>query len=202
MIAGCGGSPASPHLSHLETRLDETKVPLPFVLALRNSGDDAASISDVTVKVLHKTLISRSGDSGAVPNGFDHAVEFGVGHPTRVEAGEDGVACGFLRWTLPPDPPPMLAVVRCMFVVHYREGRSVETDPVTLVLQSRAAVLHALTAESEPDPLVARNQAAATLEKLSGIPGARSKAFSTLLAHLEKVARSPAAPDPQKQASP
>jgi hypothetical protein len=78
----------------------------------------------------------------------------------------------------------MLAVVRCIFVVEYDDGKRLETEPITLVLQSREGVLLGDASE----PLVARDQAAGILQPLSGIPGRKSKGFSKLIEQMEAVA--------------
>jgi hypothetical protein len=181
LATGCGGPSLGPQLEYRDIRLDEQTAPLPFVIALHNSGYEAADIENVSVQVLQKTLISRPQDE--LPTGFDHSVEFSEDHPTRVEAGGEGVACGFLRWDLPPDPPPMLAVVRCVFVVEYDDGQ-LETEPITLLLQSREGVLLG----EQPEALVARDQAAGILQALSTIPGRKSDGFSKLIEQMEAVA--------------
>jgi hypothetical protein len=166
-------------LARPDIRLDERTVPLPFVLAFHNTGDEAATIKRVEVVVLQKSLISRTGDE--IPSGFDYVVESKEGHPTQIAAGSDGVACGFIRWTLPEDPPPMLAIVRCSFTVDYGE-RQVETEPVTLVLQSREGVLESVGKE---ESVVARDQAAKIVETLSAFPGRKSEGFKSVLRQLE-----------------
>jgi hypothetical protein len=123
LFAGGGGDVAlGPHLVTPDIRLDERTVPLPFVLAFHNSGDEAATIKGVSAGVIGKTLISRTGDD--IPDGFDYRVEYKEGHPTQIAAGADGLACGFIRWSLPEDPPPMLAIVRCSLRSISVSGRS------------------------------------------------------------------------------
>jgi hypothetical protein len=182
LAAGCGGPSRGPQFEYQDIRLDEQTSPLPFVIGLHNSGDEAANIEYVSVQVLQKTLISRPQDD--LPTGFDYSVEFSEDHPTRVEAGGEGVACGFLRWDLPPDPPPMLAVVRCVFVVEYDDDQQLETEPITLVLQSREGVLLGGGAEAS----VAQEQAAGILHALSVIPGRKSEGFAKLIKQAGAVA--------------
>ncbi len=110
VLAGCGGAKSLTDLTITDLRLDENIVPLPFVIALHNDSDEPVEIQGVSVNVTSKTLISRSQDGDRIPNGFDHQVEFDPNHPTQVPADSHGVACGFLVWELPPDPPPMVAV--------------------------------------------------------------------------------------------
>jgi hypothetical protein len=83
----------------------------------------------VSVNVTSKPLISRSQDDDRLPSGFDFDVELDPNHPTEVMANSDGVACGLLVWTLPPEPPPMIAVVTCSFRVH-ANGETVTTEPM------------------------------------------------------------------------
>nr|MBA3485195.1 hypothetical protein [Pirellulales bacterium] len=174
------------HLVSPDIRLDERTVPLPFVLAFHNSGDETATIKSVSVGVNQKTLISRTGDN--IPNGFNYRVEYKEGHPTQIGAGHDGVACGFLRWTLPEDPPPMLAIVQCAFTVDFGEWQ-VMTEPITLVLQSREGVLESV---GEEDSIVAREQAAKIVETLSAFRGRKSEGFKSLLRQLEAISTPPA----------
>ncbi|MBA3481389.1 MAG: hypothetical protein H0T51_06195 [Pirellulales bacterium] len=186
IAGGCGEVAIAPYLARPDIRLDERTVPLPFVLAFHNSGDETAMIKSVSVGVLQKTLISRTGDD--IPSGFDYRVEYKEGHPMQIGAGHDGVACGFLRWTLPEDAPPMLAIVRCSFEVDFGEWE-VSTEPITLVLQSCEGVLESL---GEEDSVVARDQAAKLVETLSAFPGRKSEGFKELLRQLEATATSPA----------
>jgi hypothetical protein len=178
-VVGCGGSTIGPMLARPDIRLDERTVPLPFVLPFHNAGDEVATLKSVSVRVLKKTLISRTGDD--IPDGFDYAVESKEGHPTQIAAGSDGVACGFLRWKLPEDPPPMLAIVQCSFEVDFGEWQ-VSTEPITLVLQSREGVLESVGKE---DSIVARDQAAKIVGTLSAFSGRKSEGFKSLLRQLE-----------------
>jgi hypothetical protein len=97
------------------------------------------------------------------------------------------VACGFLRWTLPEDPPPMLAIVCCSFSVDFGEWE-VSTEPITLVLQSREGVLESVGKE---DSVVARDQAAKIVETLSAFPGRRSEGIKSMLRQLEATSTPP-----------
>ena len=181
IASGCGGS-VGPQLEYRDIRLDERTVPLPFILAFHNSGDETATVRGVSVGVLQKTLISRAGDD--IPSGFDYAVEYEDGHPTEIAAGADGLACGFIRWTLPEDAPPMLAIVCCTFTVDFGEWQ-VSTEPITLVLQSHEGVVESVGDEDSP---VARDQAAKIVETMSSFPGRRSEGFDKLLSHLKGTA--------------
>jgi hypothetical protein len=184
IAGGCGDAAIGPQLVSPDIRLDERTVPLPFVIALHNSGDDAATIKGVSVEILQKTLISRTGDD--IPDRFDYAVQYENGHPTEIAAGAHGVACGFLRWSLPEDPPPMLAIVRCLFTVDFGE-RQVSTEPITLVLQSREGVLESVGKE---DSVVARDQARRIVETLSAFSGRKSEGLEDVLRQLEATASS------------
>jgi hypothetical protein len=113
-----------------------------------------------------------------------------TGQPTQIAAGSDGVACGFIRWTLPEDAPPMLAIVRCSFEVDFGEWQ-VSTEPITLVLQSREGVLESVGKE---DSVVARDQAEEIVKMLSAIPGRKSDGFKSLLRQLEATTTSPSTP--------
>jgi hypothetical protein len=116
ILVGCGSADDA-GLIFKELRLDEESVPLPFVVAVENPTDTAVEIQGVAANLISKTLISRTQDRDRIPDGFDFEVEFSEDHPTTVKENADGVACGFLVWKLPPDPPPMFAVVTCDFRV-------------------------------------------------------------------------------------
>jgi hypothetical protein len=139
LLAGCASRDGA-GVVITDLRLDEQTVPLPFVVALHNDGDEPAEIQGVSVNVTGKTLISRPQDAECIPDGFDFEVEFDSNHPTEIPAKSDGVTCGFLVWTLPPDPPPMIAVVTCDFRVH-ADNQTLTTEPVTMVLQSEEGLL-------------------------------------------------------------
>jgi len=113
----------------------------------------------------------------------------------QIGPGHDGVACGFLRWTLPEDPPPMLAIVRCSFEVDFGEWQ-VRTEPITLVLQSREGVLESVGKE---DSVVAREQAEKVVATLSAFPGRKSDGFKSLLRQLEATTTSPSTPKDSAQ---
>jgi hypothetical protein len=171
-LLGCGD--AKP-LAITDLRLDESHVPLPFVIALRNEGDSPVKIQGVSVNVTSKFLISRSQDRP--PTGFDHQVEFDPNHPTQVKPNGDGVACGFLVWELPPDPPPMIAVVTCDFRVH-ADGETLVTEPIALVLQSQEGLL-------EAEGPLAEEQARKMVEALATTPGRKSAGFERLVERLQ-----------------
>jgi hypothetical protein len=176
IVAGCGAAKEG-GLTVTDLRLDESAVPLPFVVALRKGSDEPVEIQGVSVNVTRKTLISRSQEAERVPGGFDFHVEHDPNHPTKVPANGDGVACGFLVWELPPDPPPMIAVVICDFRVH-ANGKTLTSEPITLVFQSREGLL-----ELADGPL-AEEQARRVLEVLSGLPGRKSARFGKLAQQL------------------
>jgi hypothetical protein len=183
VLAGCGGAESPTSLTVTDLRLDENTVPLPFVVALHNDSDDPVEIEGVSVSDTSKTLISRSQDAERVPKGFDFHVEHDPNHPTEVPANSDGVACGFLVWELPPDPPPMVAVVTCDFRVH-ANGETLVTEPITLVLQSQKGLL-----ELGGGPL-AEEQGKKVLEVLSRLPGRKSAGFERLVRRLSHQGRS------------
>ena len=181
LLAALGCRPADElgTLTVTDLRLDESTVPLPFVVALRNDSDEPVRIEGVSVNVTSKNLIFRLQDSERLPTGFDYDVKHNPSHPTEVAADSDGVACGFLRWTLPPDPPPMIAVVTCEFRVEAK-GETLVTEPITLVLQSQEGLLEG---EAEDSPL-ASEQARRVLEMLSRMPGRKSEGVLSLMARL------------------
>jgi hypothetical protein len=94
-----------------------------------------------------------------------------------VPANSDGVACGFLVWELPPDPPPMIAVVTCDFRVH-ANGKTLTSEPITLVFQSQEGLLVGA------DGPLAEEQAKRVLEVLARLPGRKSEGFEDLVRRL------------------
>jgi hypothetical protein len=173
LLLGCGSAKKA-GLTVTDLRLDENTVLLPFVVALHKDSDEPIEILGVSVNVTNKTLISRSRDAERLPSGFDFRVEHDPNHPTEVAANSDGVACGFLVWELPPDPPSMIAVVTCEFQVLHSNGRSLKTEPIVLVLQSHEGLL------VEADSPLAEEQAKRVLDVLSRLPGRKSEGFSKL----------------------
>jgi len=85
----------------------------------------------------------------------------------------------------------MMAIARCSFEVDFGEWQ-VSTEPITLVLQSREGVLESVGKE---DSVVARDQAAMIVEKLSAIPCRKSEGLKSLLRQLE-VTPTPKEPAP------
>jgi hypothetical protein len=98
-----------------------------------------------------------------------------------VEANAEGIACGFLVWKLPPDSPPMLAVVTCEFLVHSKD-KTLNTEPMTLVLQSRRGLLEGGSPHEHP---LAEEQAKRALSILAKLPGEKSEGFVKLVSQLD-----------------
>jgi hypothetical protein len=105
-------------------------------------------------------------------------VEHDPNHPTEVAANSDGVACGFLAWKLPADPPLMIAVVTSA------DSRTLTTEPLTLVLQSQEGLLVGA------DSPLAEKQAKRVLEMLARMPGRKSAGFEQLVRQLGSQGRS------------
>src|SRR5688572_17792906 len=85
--------------------------------------------------------------------------------------------CGFLVWELPPEPPPMIAVVTCDFRVH-ANGKTLTTEPITLVLQSQEGLL------VEADSPLSEEQGKKVFDVLSKLPGRKSEGFENLVHRL------------------
>lgn len=184
--AGCV-EPISIDLSMTEVRVDESSIPLPYVVALRNDGARPVKLEGVSVLVESYTLISCPGDADRVPESFIFRDEVSADHPTVVAPYANGVACGFLRWQLPPDPPPMLALVTCTFEVRVADY-TLTSQPRTLVLQSRPGLLAELSDEaiSDGDKLLAEIEPQKIVDILSSPTRERSPGFDTLIQQLER----------------
>src|SRR5690349_1064934 len=97
LATGCQREPVEAKVSFVETRVDESQSPLPFVIALANSGNVATEVTGVSVDVVSGVALPEG--EGADDGGFadiqarDCRVDMREGHPTDIPARGDGVAC-------------------------------------------------------------------------------------------------------------
>ncbi len=185
LLAGCSQSSPGPQVAITAVRVDESAVPMPFVVAIVNGRGEPAEIRGVSVGVRDMTLIYSPRDAAKIPERFDCQVEHSPDRPTSVAAHSDGAACGFLCWKLPNDPPSALAVVACEFRVEVGD-QTLTSEPITLVLQSRPGIL---PGEVDPMPsadgLWLKEQADRIVEVLSGLAGEKSPAARSLADRLK-----------------
>jgi len=168
-------------------RFDEASVPMAFAIPIVNEGYKVGEIKGVTMGVVSEWLIAPPGDE--VPNRFCYSLEVSKVHPTHIRPRSEGVACGSLVWKLPPDSPPMVAVVTCLFEVEV-DDVTMSTGPVTLVLQSQKGLLTEVISKDSP---LRGEQASKVLAALRKITGEKSAGFEKLIDRLEREADSAAA---------
>jgi hypothetical protein len=190
LVAGCRGEPAGPNVLFVETRVDESQSPLPFVIALANSGDAATDVDGVSIDVVESVVLPNSdkpanGDELGVVNAGDCRIEMREGHPTVIPARGDGVACGFVKWDRPQDSPVAVAAVSARFRVKLADGATIETPPRVLLLSSDAGEVGAMIDRLTLD----RDEAAKLLARVAALPGERTENVEHLLEKLRTQAK-------------
>lgn len=187
LLTGCGGEPAPAKVAFVETRVDESQSPLPFVIALANSGYAATDATGVKIEVLGGFELPPAGGAGKLNAiaSADCRIEMLAGHPTVIPAGGAGVACGFVRWERPAGSPPAIGVVSARFLATLADGESIRTSPLTFVLASEAGGVEKLGDAAALD----RTQASAALKRIESLSGARTPAVDRLAEQLRQVAK-------------
>jgi hypothetical protein len=190
LVTGCQREPAGAKVSFMETRVDESQSPLPFVIALANSGDAATDVDGVGIDVVESVVLpgpgkSADGDGLGVVNTSDCRIEMRDGHPVEIPARGDGVACGFVKWEQPQDSPAAVAAVSARFRVTLADGATIETPPRALLLSSEAGVVGSMIDELTLD----RDTAAALLARIEALPGERTENVDRLLQRLRTLAK-------------
>lgn len=190
LVAGCRGEPAGANVSFVETRVDESQSPLPFVIALANSGAAATDVDGVSIQVIESVVLPSSdktadGDGLGVVKTDDCRIEMREGHPTAIPARGDGVACGFVTWERPPKSPPAVAAVSARFCVTLADGATIETPPRALLLTGDAGAVDTMLDELTLD----RNGAAKLLARVESLSGERTENFSRLIEQLRVLAK-------------
>lgn len=190
LLSGCGGEPAKAKVAFVETRVDESQSPLPFVIALANSGDAATDVTGVKIDVVNGFELPTAGGAEAAGelsaiDSADCRIEMLAGHPTAIPAHGEGVACGFVRWERPVGAAPAIGVVSARFLATLADGESIRTPPVTFLLAGEAG-----GAEKLGDPAsLDRAEASAALKRLESLPGARTPAVDRLVEQLRELAK-------------
>ena len=190
LATGCQREPAGAKVSFVETRVDESQSPLPFVIALANSGAVATDVNGVIIEVIDGVILpgfkdSSDGDGlGAVATG-DCRIEMREGHPTVIPARGDGVACGFVEWERPQESPAAVAAVSARFRVTLADGATIATPPRALLLSSEAGEAGATIDELMLD----RDTAVKLLARIEALPGERTENVDRLLKRLRTLAK-------------
>jgi len=189
LVAGCRGEPGGAKVSFVETRVDESQSPLPFVIALANSGAAATDVDGISIEVIKSVVLPSSdktadGDGLGVLKTDDCRIEMREGHPTAIPARGDGVACGFVTWDRLPESPPAVAAVSARFRVTLADGATIETPPRVFLLSSEAEAVSSTIDELTLD----RDGAAKLLARVESLSGERTENFNRLIEQLRALA--------------
>lgn len=190
LVAGCRGEAGGPKVSFVETRVDESQSPLPFVIALANSGGAATDVDGISIKVVGGIILPGTKDPAAgdelEPLATDACrVDMREGHPTKIPAHGDGVACGFVTWERSQEAPVAVAAVSVQFRVTLTERATIETPPRTLLLSSEAGAVGSTIEELTLD----RDEAAKLLARVEALPGERTENVDRLVEKLRALAK-------------
>jgi hypothetical protein len=190
LVPGCGREPGGAKVSFVETRVDESQSPLPFVIALANSGGDATDVDGVSIDVVDGIVVSHpnGNDDGGKPDTVttgDCRIEMREGHPTEIAARGDGVACGFVNWDRPQEAPPAVAAVSARFRVKLADGATIETPPRVFLLSSATGMAKLALEELSLD----RDEAVALLARVELLPGERTENVDRLVERLRALAK-------------
>jgi hypothetical protein len=189
LVSGCRREPAGAKVSFVETRVDESQSPLPFVIALANSGGDATDVDGISIEVVESVVLPSSdkpadGDGLGNVNTANCRIEMREGHPTVIPARGKGVACGFVAWDRPQESPAAIAAVSARFKVKLADGATVETPPRALLLSSSTGEVSAMIDGLTLD----RDEAAKLLARVEALAGERTKNVERLLEKLRALA--------------
>ncbi|MBL9162402.1 MAG: hypothetical protein JNL18_06715 [Planctomycetaceae bacterium] len=190
LVSGCRDEAGGAKVSFVETRVDESQSPLPFVIALANSGSAATDVEGVGIEVVESVVLpgtdKRAGGDGlgAVKTG-DCRIEMREGHPTAIPARNDGVACGFVKWDRPQDSAAAAAAVSARFRVTLADGATIVTPSRVLLLASDAGGVGAMIDGLALD----RDEAAKLLARIEALPGERTENVERLLERLRVLAK-------------
>jgi hypothetical protein len=190
LASGCRREPVGAKVSFVETRVDETQAPLPFVIALANLGGAAMDVDGVSIDVVDGMVvwnpygIADSGQSTTVTTS-DFLIEMREGHPTKVPARGEGVACGFVEWEYPVKSPRVVAAVSARFRVTLVDGATIETPPRVFLLSSTTGMATLALEKLTLD----RDEAVALLARVEALPGERTENVERLLEKLRALAK-------------
>ena len=190
LATGCQREPAGAKVSFVETRVDESQSPLPFVIALANLGGAATDVIGVTIDVVDGMVvwnpygIADSGQSTTVTPS-DFLIEMREGHPTKVPARGEGVACGFVEWEYPVKSPALVAAVSARFRVKLANGATIETPPRVFLASTTTGMAKLMLEELTLD----RDEAVALQARVEALPGERTENVERLLEKLRTLAK-------------
>ena len=190
LVSGCRGEPGGAKVAFVETRVDESQSPLPFVIALANSGGAATNVESVGIDVVESVVLPGTdkpadGDGLGVVNTGNCRIEMREGHPTAVPARGDGVACGFVEWDRPQGAPAAVAAVSARFRVTLADGATIVTPPRALLLASDAGEVGSMIDGLTFD----RDEAAELMARVEALPGERTENVKRLLKKLQTLAK-------------
>ena len=188
LVGGCRGEPVGAKVSFVETRVDETQRPLPFVIALRNSGDAAVDVAGVSLAAVEGFAFPSGGGAQAGETSISAAdcqVEMREGHPVEVAARGDGVACGFVRWLRPTEATPAVGVAAITFLVTLDDGETVETPARIVLLSSPSAPVETFLEALSLD----RDAALEALHRMEALEGDPTTAVGRLKARLKTLSQ-------------
>ncbi|QDT74128.1 hypothetical protein [Lacipirellula limnantheis] len=190
LVSGCRDEAGGAKVSFVETRLDESQSPLPFVIALANSGIAATDVEGVGIEVVESVVLpgadnTAGGDGLGVVKTGDFRIEMREGHPTAIPARGDGVACGFVRWDRLQDSAAAAAAVSARFRVTLADGATIVTPSRVLLLASDAGGVGAMIDGLSLD----RDEAAKLLARVEALPGERTDNVDRLLKRLRVLAK-------------
>lgn len=188
LVAGCRGEPVGAKVSFVETRVDETQSPLPFVIAFKNAGDAAVDVSGVSIAAMEGVVLPNGevakGAVGSIA-AADCQVEMREGHPVEAPARGNGVACGFVRWKRPDEAAPAVAVAAVRFLVTLDNGASIETPPRIFLLSSAPEALEKYIEELSLNRETARE----ALRRVESLQGERTAPVEQLIDRLRILSR-------------
>jgi hypothetical protein len=190
LVAGCRGEPGGAKVSFVETRVDESQSPLPFVIALANAGGAATDVDGVSIDAVDGIVVWNSsgtadGNESSRVTTRDFRIEMREGHPTEIPARGEGVACGFVEWERPQESPVAAAVVSARFRVTLADGATIET-PLRVFMLSTTTGMEKMALE---ELTLDRDEAVAQLARVEALPGERTENVDRLVEKLRTLAK-------------
>jgi hypothetical protein len=164
---------------------------MPFALKLANDGDDAAIFETLRFQVTFKTYLYD--DAGSKPpDDFrceivirdEEGRDLPPGNWIGIAGGDTADVRGFVRWVVPPEAPPMLAIVRAEFLPIRRGDELMRTEPLIMYLQSKPGALDAVRKSAT----TTAKQAVELADGLRKIDGKRTADFEDLIRSIEAIA--------------
>jgi hypothetical protein len=183
LLLGCNetqpATHAGPRLRYVATGLDQQNYPLAFALKIANDGNAPATVDDVRFNVPFKLLLYDD-DAGEAPSGFDCEVQVLTELPVTVQPGQTADLAGLVTWAVPPETPPMLAVVRARFQTLHNGKATIDQEPLIMFLQSRPGAVDAVV-----EAAGTKGEIKEVLGTLWRLDGQQSAGFNELLHRIE-----------------